>query len=71
MPPVLAPVLLSVSSDIGFTNLTSRIVASASDPDPGETAGLQLVGLDTALTQGLALLSTNGQIYYYPTNFAT
>jgi VCBS repeat-containing protein len=69
-PPVVGTTLLSLSSDVGFTNLTSLIVANASDPDPGETAGLQLVSLDTTLTRGLALLSTNSLVFYQPTNFA-
>lgn len=63
--PTAGLTLVAVMEHSGETNLTSIILGNATDPDPGETATLQLTSIDTALTVGSVVL-TNGVVTYSP-----
>jgi len=64
-PPVALIDQFSFRAALASTNLTAGLLSNDSDPDPGETASLAVVSLDTARTAGKVTLE-NGAVVYFP-----
>ncbi len=64
-PPVAGQSSIVISALSGPVNLTALLLASASDPDPGDTATLSLAGVYTGGTVGSVTMS-NGAVFYDP-----
>jgi len=63
--PVAGLTIVTVLEHSGETNVTAALLDGASDPDPGETATLQLVSIDPSATVG-SVTFTNGIVTYSP-----
>ncbi len=69
--PVAVDDGMDLLADAPLTLVSPALVANDRDPDPGETAGLKVTGIDEAGTRGVVLLSTSGAVMYQPTNYAS
>jgi VCBS repeat-containing protein len=63
--PPLAPVMTFVDGEGQTINLTAPILSVASDPNTGETATLQITGINAASASGIVLLNS-GVLTYEP-----
>ncbi|HXT11777.1 MAG TPA: Ig-like domain-containing protein [Candidatus Angelobacter sp.] len=63
--PIANDVSLSMPANNVATNLTALMLASDSDPDPGETATLSILSIDASTARGDAGF-TNGSVVYQP-----
>jgi VCBS repeat-containing protein len=63
--PVAQDDVITLTEMAAPTNVTARLLANDSDPDPGHTATLIVSGIDTANTLG-SVLFTNQSVSYSP-----
>lgn len=64
-PPVANDVSLTMPANNPATNLTAVLLASDSDPDPGETATLSILSINASAARG-DVSFTNGSVFYQP-----
>jgi VCBS repeat-containing protein len=69
--PLGVPDYLSLLVTNSFTNLTTILLANDTDADPGETATLTIVGIDTSATKGSVSLTNNILSYVPASEFAS